>query len=397
MTWKREHTIISIIKVTEVLGFSLILPLLPFYAQTMGATPFQIGSILATFSLFQFISAPIMGKLSDSYGRRPLLLLSQFSTLLSFIVLGLANTLVLIYLSRAIDGILGSNYTIAQAYLTDITPPKERTKIFSISGIAFSLGFFIGPALGGYLAQFSYSLPAYLAAAVTAITILTTYFYLPETISKKKKFTWSWKIFKLEQFKLLAAKSSISLPLWELFLYALTHSIFTGSFALYAQKQAGLTATDTGYMFAIIGASSIVMRLIILPKLLDLLSEYQLRILGGSIITLALLISPFADTQLKITANIVFFALGASTLRPSLIAHVSRFATEGNYGKTMGITDSLGSVSNIIGPPIGGLLIQSFFPGSLGLAAAVTMLGSLGLMLFEKKKLKRTAAIDQAD
>ena len=127
--------------------------------------------ILATFAFFQFISAPIMGQLSDSYGRRPLLILSQLSTLISFVVLGFANNLTLIFISRAIDGMLGSNYTIAQAYLTDITPEKERTQIYSISGVAFSIGFFIGPAIGGYLSQFSYALPSFLAAAITAATI----------------------------------------------------------------------------------------------------------------------------------------------------------------------------------------------------------------------------------
>ncbi len=396
MTWKREHTIISVIKVTEVLGFSLILPLLPFYAQTMGASPFQVGLILATFSLFQFISAPIMGKLSDSYGRRPLLMLSQLSTLVSFLVLGLANNLALIYLSRAIDGILGSNYTIAQAYLTDVTPQKDRTRIFSISGIAFSLGFFLGPAIGGYLSQFSYALPAYLAAVVTGITILTTYLYLPETIKHKKQFSWSWKIFKFEQFKLLTAKKQTAWPLWEFFFYALTHAIFTGSFALYAERQAGLTAQDTGYLFAIIGASSILIRLVLLPKLLDWLTERQLRITGGLIILLALLTSPLAKSQLLITINIVFFALGASTLRPSLISHISQIAKKDRYGKTMGIADSLGSISHVIGPLIGGLLIQNFLPGSLGLAAALTMSLSLSLMIFEKK-LVRTKSVARPD
>lgn len=385
MTWRREHTIISIIKITEVLGFSLILPLLPFYAQEMGAGPWQVGLILATFSLFQFISAPIMGKLSDSYGRRPLLILSQLSTLISFIVLGFANSLALIFISRAIDGILGSNYTIAQAYLTDITPAKDRTRIFSISGVAFSIGFFIGPALGGYLSQFSYSLPSFLAAAVTAITILTTYLYLPETIKQKQDFQWSWDIFKLNQFKLLTAEAKISFPLWEFFLYVLTHGIFTSNFALYAERQIGMNASDIGYLFAIIGASSILMKLIILPQLLKILSENKLRVIGALSVISALSMTPFIYTKWLATLSIVLFAFGASNLRPSLISHISKQSDDKSYGATMGIANSLGSISNIVGPLIGGFLLQNFFPGSLGLMAAGTMTLGLGLMIIERQ------------
>ncbi|MFH2118223.1 MAG: MFS transporter, partial [Candidatus Paceibacterota bacterium] len=170
----RRLGIIFAIQVTEVLGFSLILPFLPFYALEYGATPFTVGMILTVFSLFQFISAPIMGSLSDTYGRRPLLLLSQFSTFVGFLVLGFANTLWLIFLSRAIDGLLGSNFTIAQAYISDITSTKNRSKAFGLSGAAFGFGFLIGPAIGGYLSRFGYSVPAYLAAGISLLSILLT-------------------------------------------------------------------------------------------------------------------------------------------------------------------------------------------------------------------------------
>ena len=326
-----------------------------------------------------------MGKLSDSYGRRPLLILSQLSTLISFVVLGFANSLALIFISRAIDGILGSNYTIAQAYLTDITPAKDRTRIFSISGVAFSIGFFIGPALGGYLSQFSYALPSFLAAAVTAITILTTYLYLPETVKKKESFQWSWDIFKLEQFKLLTAEAKVSFPLWEFFLYVLAHGIFTSNFALYAEKQIGMNASDVGYLFAIIGASSILIKLVILPQLLKILSENKLRVIGALTIIGALSMLPFIYTKWLATLSTVLFSFGASNLRPSLISHISKQASNKSYGATMGIANSLGSVSNIVGPLIGGFLLQNFFPGSLGLMAAGTMTLGLGLMIIERQ------------
>ena len=145
MKLNRKHITILLIQLTEVLGFSLILPFLPLLAQKLGATPLQIGLIATSFSLFQFVSAPIMGGLSDVYGRRPLLILSQFSTLISFLLLGMANALPLIYMSRIVDGLVGSNGTITQAYISDITSKEDRIKMFGIMGIACVLGFLVGP------------------------------------------------------------------------------------------------------------------------------------------------------------------------------------------------------------------------------------------------------------
>ncbi len=390
MTWKREHTIIGAIKVTEVLGFSLILPFLPFYAQSLGANPFQVGLVLMTFSLFQFISAPIMGKLSDAYGRRPLLIISQISTFVSFIILGFANNLWMLFLSRIIDGLFGSNFTIAQAYLSDITPKNDRTKIYSLTGISFSIGFFIGPALGGYLSKFSFSLPSFLAAAMALITIITTYVYLPETVTRKKRFVWSWEILKLKRFSLLREKPAISLPLWEFFLYVLTHGLWVSSFALYAERQLGFDSEATGYLFAVIGGVSIFIKGLILPQLLKRFNEDKLRIWGAILIVLSLVITPFIQFGYLLTISTIMFTFGASILRPSLTAHISRNAPEKKQGEMMGITDSLGSISQIIGPFVGGFLIKNFFPGSLGIAAASIMMIGLVILIMDKRIISKS-------
>ena len=154
--YDKRFITIFVIQITEVLGFSLILPFLPYYATNLGASPFKVSLILSTFSLFQFFSAPIMGRLSDSYGRRPLLIISQLSTFISFLVLGFSNSLFWIFTSRIIDGLLGSNFSIAQAYLSDISAEEDRSKVFGYSGVAFGLGFLVGPAIGGFLSQFGY-------------------------------------------------------------------------------------------------------------------------------------------------------------------------------------------------------------------------------------------------
>ena len=391
MSWRREHTIIVIIKITEVLGFSLILPFLPFYAQELGANAFQVGLMLMTFSLFQFFSAPIMGKLSDIYGRRPLLIISQLSTLAGFIILAFSGNLWMLFLSRIIDGLFGSNYTIAQAYLSDITPKKDRTRVYSLTGIAFSIGFFIGPAVGGYLSKFGYAVPSMLAAIMTVITIITTYLYLPETIIKnKQKFVWNWKILGFKKFKLLFDSPQISLPLWEYFFYVLTHGIWVSSFSLYAERQLHLNAEDIGYVFAMIGAINIVIRSLIMPRLLHLLDENKLRFLGAISVMIAMSSAPFLTNRLHLILSTIFFAFGSATIRPSLTAHISNMANKNKRGETMGIVDSLGSVSQILGPLVGGFLMNSFFPGSLGLAAATMMAISLIFLIKEQRVLTQS-------
>lgn len=187
MKLSKELLIILVIQITEVLGFSLILPFLPFYAQDLGASPLIIALVLSSFSLFQFISAPILGRLSDIYGRRPLLIASQISTFISFLILAKSTSLTMIFLSRAVDGLLGSNFTIAQAYISDISTKKNRSKAFGISGIAFGIGFLIGPAIGGFLSKFGFSVPAFIASGISFLTILATFFFLPETVTKKNE------------------------------------------------------------------------------------------------------------------------------------------------------------------------------------------------------------------
>ena len=187
MKWTKQHWIILLILLTEVLGFSLILPFLPFYAQEMGASAFQVGLLLTVFSFFQFIAAPIAGRLSDIYGRKPLLIISQLSTTISFVILALSNQLWMLFASRIVDGLFGSNGTIAQAYLSDISNKKNRSQAFGLSGVAFGLGFMVGPLLGGTLSQINYAVPAYLAASMSFISILLTVFLLPETVKSGNK------------------------------------------------------------------------------------------------------------------------------------------------------------------------------------------------------------------
>ena len=376
MKFKKEYIVIFLIQVTEVLGFSLVLPFLPLYAKDFGASPLIIGTILMTFSLFQFITSPILGRLSDSYGRKPLLIFSQISTFLSFIILGFSNALWMIFASRIVDGVLGSNHSIAQAYLSDISSKKNRSKVFGISGAAFGFGFLIGPAIGGYLATISpmgYKLPSFIAAGISLVTILLTATLLKETIKKKKTVKLSLNIFHFEELRKYILMPKIRLDLWQYFAYLVSHIIFTSQFALFSNMQLGFEAQDIGFLMAYVGAISIIIRGFLLSFLIDVIGETKLMYIGMTTMIIGLIGAMFVNNWIEMGLIITCFAFGSGVNRPILIGQISRKVSEKEQGAVLGVANSLGSLAQIIGPLVGGLVLTYFFTGSLPLISAIAM------------------------
>jgi DHA1 family tetracycline resistance protein-like MFS transporter len=370
---------IFVIMVTEVLGFSLILPFLPFYAQDLGASPFVVGLILTSFSLFQLISAPIMGSLSDNYGRKPLLIISQFSTFLGFLILGFSNSLWMLFLSRIVDGLLGSNFTIAQSYLSDISSKKNRSKAFGLSGAAFGFGFLLGPAIGGLLSRWGYNIPSFIAAGVSFLTIIITIIFLKETVKSRGDFKFSWKIFHLENFRKFFRNKQLSRNLWKFFSVILTHSIYVSGFAMYAQRQLGFNSTNVGFVLTYIGFISIIIRGFLLNKIIDYFGEDKLQFMAVISILLAMTGIIFITEWWMFMIIMTLFSFGSGVSRPLMIGEISRKVSDKEQGAILGVTSSLGSVSQIIGPFVSGFVIEYFFPGSLGIVTAGVIL--IGLVL----------------
>jgi MFS transporter, DHA1 family, tetracycline resistance protein len=387
MKLKKEHIIIFLIQVTEVLGFSLILPFLPLYAESLGASPIVIGLILTSFSFFQFFTSPILGKLSDSYGRKPLLIFSQISTFLSFIILGFANTLWLIFISRIVDGLFGSNFSIAQAYLSDISSKKDRSKVFGLSGAAFGFGFLIGPAMGGYLSTLTplgYRLPGFVAAGITLLTIFITLFFLKETVKIKKNIKLNLNIFHFEDFFKYFKNKKVSNNLFQYFFFLLSHMIFTTQFALFVSKQYGFGPREIGFLLTYVGATSVILRGFLLPKLIDFFGEKKLLDYGLFSMIIGLFLASFVKTSPYIFIVITFFSFGSGINRPLLSGSISRKISEKEQGSIMGVTNSLGSISQMIAPLIGGFVLTYFIPGSLALLSAITM--SIGFIIRKNSK-----------
>jgi len=384
--FKKEYMIIFIIQITEVLGFSLILPFLPLYAEKLGASPLLIGTIFMTFSFFQFLSAPIMGKLSDSYGRKPLLMFSQISTFISFIILGFSNTIWMIFLSRIVDGILGSNFTIAQAYLSDISTKKDRSKVFGLSGAAFGVGFLIGPGIGGFLAQkFGYNVPAFIAAGVSLITIILTQLFLKETVKRKKDTKITLKIFHPEHFKKYFENKIIKNKILIFFSYILCHMVFVSTWALFAQKKLGFDTQSIGFILTYVGFNSVIFRGVLLNRMIDFFSEKKLQLISVISMITSMVFTTFINQKWMIYVSMTLFSFGAGILRPLIAGEISRSVNKNEQGAIMGVTNSVGSIAQILGPLIGGILLNYFIPESLTITAAIIMTFGLFLIIRDNK------------
>ena len=393
MKLSKQHFIIFLILITEVLGFSLVLPFLPIFAQDMGASAFVVGLLLTTFSLFQFISAPIAGSLSDRYGRKPLLLISQLATLASFLLLGFANSLWMLFLSRAVDGLLGSNATIAKAYLSDITPSKDRSKVFGISGVAFAIGFMIGPVIGGTMAQTNYSTPSFIAAGITLISIVFTILALPETIENRKSILkrlqkrsrLNIKLINIKQIRYYFKNSSVNQQLIEFSMYTLSMAIFTSNFAIFARQKFDATTQQIGFSMTVIGATSVLFRGYLLPKLIDKFKERHLERVGVSLMIAGLAIGIFSNNYYQLLIMVTIFATGAGMNYPLMMGDISRSVDEKEQGAIIGVANSLDSMSHIIGPLLGGYLLSATFPESMLIATILSMSICLYLIFREHK------------
>ena len=168
----------------NLVGFGIIVPLLPFYAETFGASPVVIGLLFAVFSFCQLIAAPVLGDLSDRYGRRPILIVSLIGTVISFVMLAVAHSVAMLFVARIVDGLSGGNISTARAYVADITAPQDRARAFGLIGAAFGLGFILGPAISALLAPVSYTAPIWAAAAITLVATAMAWFWLPETVHR---------------------------------------------------------------------------------------------------------------------------------------------------------------------------------------------------------------------
>jgi DHA1 family tetracycline resistance protein-like MFS transporter len=262
----------------DLVGFGIVIPVLPFYAEgtVFNATPRTVGFLFASYSIMQLIFSPILGRLSDKYGRRPVLLISIIGTGIGFLIIGFARTLWMLFFGRILDGITGGNISTAQAYIADVTTKENRAKGMGLIGAAFGLGFIFGPAIGGILSRWGIHVPFFFAGGLCFANALLLFFTLPETVTKdhpaRQSAAGGRGLAELLQ-SLKEPKLAFVLTIY--FLFIVAFSIMTTSFSLFTMFRFGYDAQHTGYLFAYVGLIAVVIQGGLIGKLVKRLVNFR--------------------------------------------------------------------------------------------------------------------------
>ncbi len=382
--------IIFITVVIDLIGFGIVIPVLPYYVEgtAFQATAFQLGLLVASFSIMQFIFSPILGGLSDKYGRRPILFLSLLGTSAGFLLVGLAGALWMVFAGRILDGITGGNISTAQAYIADVTSEKNRAKGMGLIGAGFGLGFVLGPAIGGILSRFGYHVPFLFAAGLALVNATALYFFLPESL-KKATVSSQTRQNRFGEFIESIRSSRLRIISIVNFLIITAFSIMTTSFALYTMYRFGYDAEHNGYIFAYIGLLAIVMQGGIFGRLAERFGESRLVVIGCLMLAASLFAVPFVGPQsgglVGLLTGTAFFAIGNSLASPGLSSLASKSASASEQGKSLGIIQSGASLARAVGPLLAGVLLNNAVGDvddhtllvTFWTAAAIMMLGFL--------------------
>jgi DHA1 family tetracycline resistance protein-like MFS transporter len=337
----------------DVIGFAMILPLLPSYAARFGASPFLIGVIVASYSAMQFVFAPLWGRVSDRWGRRPVLLLGLAGSVASYLMFAVADGFVLLLLSRLLDGGSGATINVAQAYLADETTRERRTRAMGIVGAAFGLGFIVGPILGGITSAVDPSLPGFVAAALTGANLVFAWLRLPESHQPSparpamEPLPWSL----------------IGAPTLVLFAATIAFSVMYVVFPLFGELRFGADRSTVSYWFAFVGLVTAIVQGGLLGRLAGALGEARVARIGTAMLAGGFLLVPLTAGAGTVTPffylTLTLLGAGFGMTGPSMIGLVSRLTDPDRQGRVLGITQSVSSMARIVGPIVAGMVMQA--------------------------------------
>ena len=365
--------IIYLIIFTEILGFSLVLPVLPFLGLALGLNAFQVGLILSLFSICQLFASPITGKLSDRFGRKPVLIFSQASTLAGFLLLGFASNVWILILARLVDGLLGSNMTVAQAYISDITEPKDRTKYYGYSSAVFGAGLIFGPVIGGTLSAINFSIPMFFAAGISGISIVLVLLFLPESLTERShelKITVK-DIIPIEETKKFFKQKAVRSIIIGFFIYNFGFMLFISSFALFGDAQIQVNAQQIGIFLTWVGILRVVFQSALIEPLNKKFGENSVLISGGITLFISMVALGFSFNFWFVFVPLVFLAYGTGVGRPILTSKLSKCVEKEETGTLMGVNNSFTSIAQISCPIIGGLILAFLPPQVLPFLSAI--------------------------
>jgi len=365
----RPLLVIFLTILVNLIGFGIIVPLLPFYAETFGASPLAIGLLFGSFSVAQMVASPVLGDWSDRWGRRPVLIFSLLGTVVSFVMMALAHSLVLLFVARIVDGLSGGNITTARAYIGDVTDESNRAKAFGMLGAAFGLGFIIGPALGGLFAKISYTAPIWAAAVITVIATVLAWLWLPETVHRVHAVAGSpWRALgELSRRPALRTLFAVDFLYWTCF------AIYQGTFALFGERRFHFDATAIGYILAAFGALGVIVQGVLVAPVVRKFGEKRTLTMGLLLASIGWGASAVAHSVPLFIAMLVPGALGIGFSTPSLTSLLSSAAGRQEQGRVQGAAGALESLGRTLGPTWGNGALEWFGSTTPYASAAVLL------------------------
>lgn len=367
------------ITLVDVLGFTMLIPILPYYAEHYGASPIAVGLIYSTVAVCALFASPLWGRLSDSIGRKGVLLAAQIAGAIGFTLLGIGGALWVIYVARAIEGLGGGGLGVTQAYVSDVTTPAERARAFGLVGATFGIGFLIGPALSGSLVRFGYAVPLFLAAALAITTVFLTIFLLPESHKP---------VASVVDFKTIVTAlraPNLGTLLLAQFAFSFAFYSWISVFALFVERELGFGPSQSSFIFVISAVIGIVVQAFLIGKLVDRLGEGRIAIAGLLTATVAYACIPYVTSVATLLPVVMLWALSGALIRPSFTALISRAAPVEIRGALFGVNDSLGNIAFLVAP----LIATTIFTKNIHAVGVLPALGSLAALAIGWKLFTR--------
>lgn len=383
--------ILFLIVFIDLVGFGIIIPLLPFFGEHFSASPAMVGLLMAVYSLTQFIAAPFWGRMSDRVGRRPVLLITLGGAALSYVLLGFANSLMMLFLARGLGGFMAGNISTAFAYVADITTPENRSRGMGAIGAAFGLGFIAGPAIGGILAgpdplNADFRTPSLAAAGLSLTALIMALFLLKESLSVeiRKRLAETPAKNRRQQFREALARPGVGLLIALSFLATFVFAGMETTFAMWSERRMGWGPQQNGYLFAFVGILSALVQGGLIGKLAKRFGETNLVIQGAAALALGMFLIPFTTSLPTLLGAMVIVAYGFSIITPSLNSLLSLQVGADEQGGVMGVGRSATTMARVMGPAWAGsvfALIGLDWPyyGGAAIMALVVILGLRGL------------------
>lgn len=395
--------IIFIVVLIDLIGFGIIIPILPRYSEThFGANELQIGILIASFSFFQFLFSPVLGRISDRIGRKPVISFALIISAISYLIFAFAPNYWIALLSRSIAGIGGGSISAAQAYIADVTEKSERTKGMGLIGTAFGLGFVLGPFIGGMLSSYGYIVPNIAASAFSLIAFILTQFFLKESLQTKTGFQLSsedlTRSLNIARYRYIFSDNFVGR--FSLIFFIITFSIANtyGVIPIFAYRKLHFTDREIGYVYAVIGIIGVIFQGYLIGKLTKIFGERSLLLTGTFFLSIGLAFIPISILNpIIIWMFIILISIGLAFINPTILSLISKLTPPDTQGEILGVNQSMGSLGRVLGPVWGGFAFNVFgyqFP--FWTASVFTLISLyLGIENFRKISLNKSEIVEK--